>query len=141
MQNTIVKRFANDPRVAMAVLDQGGRYGETLDRFLLYWSSYFLRGTALFDADGAVGGGLLGQPRTGLPFGRGFVIAPDGTVALPYFGYDPARIIAAIEAQLPVPPPRRPVARAAAGARSAAVPAGEDTESRASASPSARRAR
>jgi len=33
------------------------------------------------------------QPDTNLPFGRGFIIDRDGTVALPYFGHNPRLVI------------------------------------------------
>lgn len=113
MQNTIVRRYLGNPNVATILIDQGGRNGETLDRLLLVWSNYFLRGSVLFDGDGATAGGVLGQPSTGLPFARGFILDREGRVVLPYFGYDPARILSVIDGLL-APPPRalRPAARA-----------------------------
>lgn len=107
MQNTIVKRYLDNPNVETVILDQGNRNGETLERLLLVWSSFLLRGDVLFDEDGSVGGGILGQPSTGLPFARGFVIDRDGRVVLPYFGYDPATIISAIDELAPATLPVR----------------------------------
>jgi hypothetical protein len=40
----------------------------------------------------------LGQPNTGLPFGRQFVIRPDGILELPHFGHAPAVVIPRIYA-------------------------------------------
>lgn len=73
-------------------LDQGGRLGETLDWLQTLWDNFYLRNGVLFDEDGSIGL-QYGQPQTGLPFGRGFIIDRDGTVALPYFGYYPNMVI------------------------------------------------
>lgn len=70
---------------------------EVLERF---WRNFRLRGTMLFDETGAVAADLYGQPRTDQPFGRGFVIGPDGVVELPLFGHDPDRVVATIRSLL-----------------------------------------
>jgi hypothetical protein len=93
MQNSIVKEFADNPRVVVAVYDEGGRLGETREWLEIFWSNYFLRGGVIFDEDGTVSRGAYGQPATGLPFGRGFIIDQDLRVALPYFGHQPAMVI------------------------------------------------
>jgi hypothetical protein len=55
----------------------------------------------------------LGQPATGLPFGRGFIIDRDGTLAAPYFGHHPAMVIETINALLgrETPSEPRPIRR------------------------------
>jgi hypothetical protein len=78
--------------VVVIPLDQGGRFGETLDWLQLLWDNFYLRNGVLFDEDGAIGL-QYDQPQTGLPFGRGFIIDRDGTVDLPYFGYYPSMVI------------------------------------------------
>jgi len=112
MQNTIVKEFADDPRVVALVLDQGGEHGETLDWMRTWWDNVYLRGGVLWDADGAVGR-LYAQPATGLPFGRGFIIDQHGVVDTPYFGHDPALVIARIRQLLGEEPRCRPSTRVA----------------------------
>lgn len=57
-----------------------------------FWDNVYLRDGVLFDENGQVGG-MYGQPSTGLPFGRGFIIDRDGTVDLPYFGHNPRLVI------------------------------------------------
>jgi hypothetical protein len=113
MQNTIVKEFAGHPSVVTAILDQGGSPGETLAWLQTYWSNYYLRGSVLFDNSGTVGN-QYDQPNTGLPFGRGFIIDPDGNVDLPYFGHNPQMVIeriyellgtSAVEDPNPLPAP------------------------------------
>ena len=88
-----MRAFENDPRVVLAVSDEGGRNGETLSWLNTFWTHHLLRGQIIFDADGSTSQALLGQPRTGLPFGRGFVVGPDGRVVLPYFGHQPQRVV------------------------------------------------
>ena len=95
MQNTILREFEGHPDVVTTVLDQGGANGEVLSWVLTFWSNYFLRGFLLWDPDGSVGS-QYGQPATGLPFGRGFLIGRDGRVVLPHFGHDPRLVIDAI---------------------------------------------
>ncbi|MFC1572227.1 hypothetical protein ACFL6M_01385 [Candidatus Eisenbacteria bacterium] len=89
MQNTIVKEFKNNPKVITLVFDQGGSHGETLSWLQAFWDRYYLRGRVLFDNAGTIGGTVYGQPDTGLPFGRGFIIGPDGIIDSAYFGHRP----------------------------------------------------
>ncbi len=93
MQNSIVREFENHPKVEVAVFDEGGDHGETLDWVQFWWERVALRGGIIWDEDGSVGGNLYGQPSTGLPFGRGFIIDPDGIVDTPYFGHRPKAAI------------------------------------------------
>jgi len=95
MQNTIVKEFAAHPGVVALIFDQGGQNGETREWLETFWGNYYLRGGVLFDETGETGR-MYGQPSTGLPFGRGFIIDVDGRVALPYFGHQPQAAIAKI---------------------------------------------
>ena len=101
MQNTIVKEFENNPDVVMVVFDEGGRLGETEAWFHEFWGHYFLRGAAVYDPEGLVSRTFLGQPSTGLPFGRGFIVDQEGRVVLPYFGHQPQKVIRAIRSLLP----------------------------------------
>jgi hypothetical protein len=96
MQNTIVREFAGNPNVFTAVFEQGGANGETREWLGVFWSNYYLRGGILWDEDGAIGGDLYGQPSTGLPFGRGFIVDQAGRVDTPYFGHQPQMAIARI---------------------------------------------
>ncbi len=97
MQNTIVKEFANDPRVFTALLNQAGSWGETREWTEEFWSNYYLRGGILFDSLGGIGDSVFGQPDpTGIPFGRGFIIDRNGIVVLPYLGHLPNMVIAKI---------------------------------------------
>ena len=93
MQNTIVKEFEGNPDVVTLVWDEGGKFGETRQWLETFWSNYDLRGSVLFDATGQVSRTHYGQPATGLPFGRGFIIDREGKIALPYFGHRPAMAI------------------------------------------------
>lgn len=99
MQNTIVKEFDGDPDVVPVIFDQGGANGETRPWLETFWTNYFLRGAVIWDEAGATGA-AYGQPNTGLPFGRGFVIDRDGSVALPYFGHQPEMAIEFIRGML-----------------------------------------
>lgn len=92
MQNTVVKEFENNPDVEVFIFDQGGSSGETRDWLETWWDNYFLRGSVVYDQSGSVGT-QYGQPKTNLPFGRGFIIDRDGTVAQAYFGHKPAWVI------------------------------------------------
>jgi hypothetical protein len=89
IQNTVVKEFANDPRVATAVMSQA----ESAIRLETFWQNVYLRGQMIFDPTGEIARDAYAQPQTGLPFGRSFVIGPDQTVVLALFGYDPDRVI------------------------------------------------
>lgn len=46
-----------------------------------------------FDETGIISSTFYDQPRTGLPFGRGFIIDRQGKVASPYFGHNPPEVI------------------------------------------------
>lgn len=99
MENTIIREFEGNPNVTAVIFCQGGQNGETRAWLETFWSSYYLRGGVIWDETGAVGA-LYGQPSTGLPFGRGFIIDPEGRVSLPYFGHQPQMAIAAIHEML-----------------------------------------
>ena len=96
MQNSIDAEFENNPEVVVAVFNEGGSHGETLDWVQLWWDNVALRGSIIWDETGAVGSGLYGQPSTNLPFGRGFIIDREGIVDTPYFGHQPEAAIARI---------------------------------------------
>ena len=100
MQNTIIKEFADDSRVFTAAFQQGGSHGETREWLEVFWSSYHLGGNLIWDATGVTGGQLYGQPSTGLPFGRGFIIDQDGRVVRAYFGHQPQMVIDTIHEML-----------------------------------------
>lgn len=73
---------------------------ETLETF---WRNVFLRGPMLFDPSGEISHDAYAGPPAGepaLPGSRGFVIGPDGTVALAHFGHDPDLFIETIDGLL-----------------------------------------
>jgi hypothetical protein len=96
MQNTIIREFEDNPHVVAVTFNQAGARYEDQAWLEIFWSNYYLRGGILFDELSAVGAGAYGQPDTGLPFGRGFIIDHDGYVVHPYFGYQPKATIARI---------------------------------------------
>ena len=61
-----------------------------------FWRNFYLRGPMFYDPSGVIGGTLYQQPPGGVPFSRGWIIAPDQTIALPQFGHHPERVIAVI---------------------------------------------
>ena len=95
MQNSIIREFAGNPRVVAACFQEGGRHGETAAWARTYWTNHYLRDFTIWDPDGRAGSRYR-MPGTGLPFGRGFLIDPEGRVALSYFGHQPERAIAGI---------------------------------------------
>jgi len=101
IQNTVVKEFIRDPRVVTGVLSKG-ESRETLENF---WGNIYLRGQMIFDPTADIADGAYGQPATGLPASRAFVVGADGKIALPFFGHDPDRIIGTIYELLDVPDP------------------------------------
>jgi len=101
MQNTIIKEFEGNPNVVTAVFQEGGRQNETYDWARTFWSNYYLRGTVIWDQSGSVGQANYLHPRTGLPFGRGFIIDQNGDVALPTFGHNPKLVTQTIYSLLP----------------------------------------
>lgn len=101
MQNTIIKAFENDPRVVTAIISQV----DTADDLANFWQNVYLRCQMLYDPSGVVGGQYYNQPYGGVPFSRGWIIAPDQTIDLPLFGYDPQRVIDRIAVLLEGLPP------------------------------------
>jgi hypothetical protein len=93
------------------VYDEGGRYGEDAAWFRTFWDNVYLRGWAVFEESGTISRDRYGQPATGLPFGRGFVIGRDGRVVLPYFGHQPRLVIDTINRLLREQPGPRPGGR------------------------------
>jgi hypothetical protein len=91
-QNTIVKEFEDNPDVVTIIYNVGGNYNEDLDWLLTLWDNYYMRGPVVFDVDASVAINYR-QPRTGLPFGRGFIIDQNGMVDTPYFGHRPKQTI------------------------------------------------
>ena len=86
----MVREFAGDPRVETFVMS----LGEPRLALSTFWTNLYLRGRMLFDENGAMGNGAYLQPDTaGVPASRTFVIGPDQTVAFPFFGHDPGRVI------------------------------------------------
>lgn len=92
----MVKAFANDPRVFTAVISDS----EDVTLLETFWSNLYLRCPLIIDPTGAISGGEFAQPKTGLPFGRLFVLAQDRTVELPLFGHNPQRVIDTVQALL-----------------------------------------
>ncbi len=92
MQNTIVKEFENHPQGLTFIWDQGGWFEETRAWCETFWDNYYLRGSILYEESGDIGW-QYNHPAIGIPFGRSFILAPDGTVYLPYFGHHPQLII------------------------------------------------
>ncbi len=92
MQNTIVREFEGNQDVVTFLFNQGSVMGEDYDWMKTFWDNLYLRGTVVHDATWVAANEYL-QPNTNLPFGRGFIVDRDGTVALPYFGHDPELVI------------------------------------------------
>jgi len=88
MQNTIVRAFENDDRVVTILFNESGVFDEDWGWLRTFWDNYFLRGGVV---QGSMWeeGGFYKQPDTNLPFGRGFIVGPDGRIAVPYFGHRP----------------------------------------------------
>ncbi|MHC5115138.1 MAG: dockerin type I domain-containing protein [Planctomycetota bacterium] len=101
MQNTIVKEFENDPRVAVTIISQSA----SVEELETFWRNVYLRGRMLYDPDNAVCLGLYDQPFNGMPASRGFLIGPDRKVAGLFFSHDPQRVIDEIQTQLDAMPP------------------------------------
>jgi hypothetical protein len=99
MQNTIVKEFEGNPDVVTLLFNEGVVLDETYSWMKTFWDNVYLRGTVVHDSLWAYSGEYR-QPNTNLPFGRGFIIDRDGTVALPFFGHKPQLAIDAIYALL-----------------------------------------
>jgi len=99
MQNTIVKEFEGNPDVVTLLFNEGVVLDETYAWMKTFWDNIYLRGTVVHDSLWAFSGEYR-QPNTNLPFGRGFVIDRDGTVALPFFGHNPRLAIDTIYALL-----------------------------------------
>ena len=95
MQNTIVKEFEDHPDVVTFLFNEGGLLNEDYNWMKTFWDNVYLRGTVVHDSVWVAANQYL-QPNTNLPFGRGFIIDRDGTVALPYFGHNPDLVIDAI---------------------------------------------
>lgn len=74
------------------IYNVGGTYNEDLDWLLTLWENYFMRGPVVFDEDASVAIDYR-HPRTGLPFGRGFIIDQQSIVDTPYFGHRPRQAI------------------------------------------------
>lgn len=88
-QNTVVKEFAGDARVEIAILSQG----ESRDILEEYWRNLYLRGRMLFDPTGEVSLALYDLMDTPTPFGRSFLIDRDQVVVQPSHGYDPQGVL------------------------------------------------
>lgn len=93
MQNTILREFKDHPQVTLVTYNEGGRNNETPEWLKIFWSQQFLNSPVLYDETGATSQDLYGQQDTNLPFGRGFIIDQNGICHLPYFGYQPSRVI------------------------------------------------
>lgn len=90
-----------------------------------FWSNVHLRSSILFDASGNVGR-QYDQPRTGLPFGRQYLIGPDGIIEEAYFFHDPSFTVERIRELIALTEVGEPAAVGAAqvlGVRSVPNPA------------------
>ncbi len=97
MQNTIIKEFADNPKVETYVLNENQYDRDPLDWIKTWTTRFYQRGPMLYDADGTVGGDILSQPNIGgMPFGRGFIIDQEGKVAKAFFGHQPQMAIETI---------------------------------------------
>ncbi|MBU0508606.1 hypothetical protein KKH27_07215 [bacterium] len=99
----MIKEFENNPNVVAVMYNEGGRNGETRAWTETVWNNFYLRGGLIFDELGNNGRLIYNQPNTGLPFGRFFIIDPEGNIALPYFGHDAKKAIGTIYSLL-IPP-------------------------------------
>jgi hypothetical protein len=73
---------------------------DTQEELETFWRNYYLRGPMFYDPTGVIGGTYYQQPYGGVPFSRGWVIAPDQTIALALFGHDPQLVIDTIRGLL-----------------------------------------
>ena len=89
MQTSIVRQFVNNPCVEAVTYQQGNANSEEYDWAVLYWENHFLRYRNIYEDSGRTGGQTFAQPQIGIPFGRHFVIDPQGDVVLPFFGHNP----------------------------------------------------
>ena len=97
MQNTIVKEFADNPKVETYVIAENQFERDPLEWIQTWTSRFYQRGPMLYDADGTVGGDIFSQPNIGgMPFGRGFIIDQEGKVAKAFFGHKPQMAIETI---------------------------------------------
>ncbi len=99
MQNTVIKELGDHPDVVTILFNQGVVFNENWHWLRTFWDNYYLRGGVVHDSTWVVADEYL-QPNTNLPFGRGFIIDRDGTVALPYFSHNPRLVIETIEGML-----------------------------------------
>lgn len=74
-----------------------GAHRELLEHVL---EKIYLPINLYLDVDGSVNADY-GQPGVGVPFGRGYVVAPDSTVTEVFVGYAPAAVLAELEAAMP----------------------------------------
>ncbi|HXV76741.1 MAG TPA: hypothetical protein VD788_10520 [Candidatus Polarisedimenticolaceae bacterium] len=85
----MVREFAGDPRVETFVMS----FPETRETLSTFWTNLYLRGTMVFDPDGAFSLFAYSQPDTpGVAASRSFVIGPDQSIAFPFFGHDPTAV-------------------------------------------------
>ncbi|MFO0829300.1 MAG: hypothetical protein U0572_14275 [Phycisphaerales bacterium] len=96
MQNSLGAIYENHPQVVVALMSQK----ETAALLQEYWRNVYLRMPLLFDLPGNVSFIAYAQPLSGLPFSRGFLLAPDQTIVGTYFGFNADRVIDAIRRQL-----------------------------------------
>lgn len=74
-----------------------GAYRELLEHVL---EKIYLPIHVFLDVDESINQ-EYGQPGVGVPFGRSYVVAPDSTICKVFTGYDPATILAELEAAMP----------------------------------------
>jgi thiol-disulfide isomerase/thioredoxin len=96
MQNSLGAKYENHPQVVVALMSQK----ETAAVLQEYWRNIYLRMPILFDLPGTISFIAYAQPISGLPFSRGFLLAPDQTIVDTYFSFNADRVIDAIQRQL-----------------------------------------
>ena len=77
------------------LFNESGVFEEDWDWLRTFWDNYHLRGSVI-QGSMWTDGSHYKQPDTNLPFGRGFIIGPDGRVEVPYFGHRPSFVIETI---------------------------------------------
>ncbi len=110
MQQSVVQRFENDPRIVIAVVGSV----ETRSALETFWNNIYLRGQMIYDEEGSVADVQYAQPTLtfpDLPASRTFLIGTDGRVRRITSLYVPHSVVDSIESALAELPPLGDVTR------------------------------
>lgn len=96
VQTALGSRFADHPQVQLAIMSQK----ESAALMQEYWTNIHLELPLLFDLAGVTAGTVYGQPYSGLPFSRSFLVGPDQVAKETWFGFNADRVVDAIRHEL-----------------------------------------